>query len=656
MASLQIRLLGQFAVLDAAGSAIDIGGVKQRALLAYLALNLGRAVAREKLMGLFWGERFDEQARQSLRQALTKVRRLGSDDRPILETGSDSVVLNPDMVDVDAATFQQLAENPDPRAQLAAAGLYRGPLTPALSLKEQAFDEWLATERARLNALACSVLERAADHLNGAGDRSGALETAQRLIELDTLREPSHRLLMRLLASQGQRSAALQHYARLEALLSKELGVEPDDDSKRLAMEIRTASADHGRPHSMPAPAANPVQQSARLTVAVLPFADLSEDGASGTTARSVVEDIISTLTQCRWLAVLGRFSAGADPSQLHEIARSQGARYAVEGSVRRHGPQLRVTAQLVDLEHGQFVWSQRFDREIAETLTHQDAVALEIAGSIEPELASAEGRRARAKPQAELNALDYYFLGLEAQYQFSEEGNREAQRLFRLATEADPGFAAAYARLAYAMVIGVIYFDVRPVDKLLDEALELARRAARLDDQDAVAHFALGRAMLARGEYDASVRELRAAIDLDPALAQAHCALGDSLAYSGQLEESIPNFEEAIRISPRDPYRWAFLTYGAMAHLFRGDYEASAEWAREAARIPNAHFSSLAVLAAALGHLDRPDDAGNAVEELLRRRPGLTRGMERERLFYLKDASQLELYLEGLRRAGLAA
>ena len=658
MAKLQINLLGQFAVFDATGAAVDVGGAKQRALLAFLALNLGHAVPRDRLIGLFWADRFDDQARQSLRQALTKVRRLGAADRPIVETSSDSIVLDPGLVDVDAIAFQRLAEDPAPQSQLAAADLYRGPLAQALFLKEPAFDEWIATERARFNALAGTVLERAANHLLEIGDPVGALEVAQRLIELDGLREPSHRLLMRLLAAQGQRSAALQHYSRLETLLVKELGVKPDEDSRRLAAEIRSGSASRTETHGEQAhaPTSAPPHHGARLGVAVLPFADLSEDGAGGTTALSIAEDITSALAQCRWLAVLGRFSVGAESSQLHEIARGQGARYAIEGSIRKLGTRLRVTVQLVDLDSAQIVWSQRFDRETVGALGDNDALAQEIAGSVEPELATAEARRARAKEPAELGALDYYFLGLEAQYQFSEDGNREAQRLLRLAADADPGFAAALARLAYAMVISVIYFDARPVGPLLDEALELARRAARLDDQDAVAHFALGRAMLARGEYEASVRELRAAIDLDPALAQAHCALGDSLAYSGRLEESIPSFEEALRISPRDPYRWAFLTYGAMAHLFRGDYEASVAWAQEAARVPNAHFSSLSVLAASLGHLHRPAEAKVAIDALLQRRPGLTRQLERERLFYLKDARQLELYLEGLRRAGLAA
>jgi tetratricopeptide (TPR) repeat protein len=130
---------------------------------------------------------------------------------------------------------------------------------------------------------------------------------------------------------------------------------------------------------------------------------------------------------------------------------------------------------------------------------------------------------------------------------------------------------------------------------------------------------------------------------------------LGDSLAYAGRLDEAIPRFQEAMRISPHDPYRWAFLTYGSIAYLFRGDHETAAKWAYEAVRVPNAHYGANAALVAALGHLDRPEECRGAVADLLRAKPDFSLGLAKERLFYLKDQDQLEHYLEGLRRAGLS-
>lgn len=203
-------------------------------------------------------------------------------------------------------------------------------------------------------------------------------------------------------------------------------------------------------------------------------------------------------------------------------------------------------------------------------------------------------------------------------------------------------------------MVLSAIYFEADPHSGLLDEALELARKATRLDDQDAVARFALGRAHLAKGEYDRSILELEHAIELNPGLAQAHCGLGDSLAYKGKAADAIPQFEEAVRLSPHDPHRWAFSMYGALAHIFSGDYEQAAEWALTAVRVPNSHFWSNAALVSALSHLGRDAEASDALQELLSIKPDFDCVYVRDRLFYLNDETQVERYIEGLLKAGL--
>lgn len=654
MTELAIQLLGNFAVADDSGNPVSVPGAKQRALLAYLALNAGKPIPRDKLMTLLWGERFDEQARQSLRQALTKIRKLTNGDQALLRTDGDTITFDTDAVDVDAVRFEALAADENPNSAIRAADMYRGELLENLILKEAAFDEWLGGERARFNALACAVFERAARHQHSEGNAAGAIEIAQRLVKIDPLREPSHRLLMQIFAESGQRAAALKQYTTCAAVLSVELGVEPDAETKRLLQEVRNAEA---KPDGGPASGsaeATPSPGAVKPTIAVLPIADLSEGGNASALARGMTEDIVAALAKHRWLSVIGRFSAASDLDQLHEVARKQGADYCFDGSIRKLGDQLRANAQLIDLRSGRYIWVQRYDRELKDVFAVQDEIVEQIAGTLEPEIASAESRRAREKDEASLDAWDYYHLGLAAQYEFSKEGNSEAQRLFRRAVEMDSSLAAAHARLAYAMVIGAIYFEAKPTDKILDEALQLARTAARLDDQDAISRFALGRAYLARGEYDPSLRELETAIELNPTFAQAHCALGDSLAYAGRLEEAIPRFQEAVRISPHDPYRWAFLTYGAMAYLFQHEHENAARWASEAARVPNAHYSANAALVAALGHLGRKQESAAALAELLEIRPDFCCQLARERLFYLKDQAQLEHYIDGLKKAGV--
>jgi tetratricopeptide (TPR) repeat protein len=201
-----------------------------------------------------------------------------------------------------------------------------------------------------------------------------------------------------------------------------------------------------------------------------------------------------------------------------------------------------------------------------------------------------------------------------------------------------------------------MVYFDKIPTPESLDEALKLARTAASLDDRDAFAHLAVARVHLARREYQQALAEAGIALDLNPSSGQAHCAMGDALAYAGLLQEAIVEFEESIRLSPQDPWRWAFLSYGAFAYILLGRHDIAEKLARAALCVPNCQYWTNAHLVAALGHLGRTDEARNAVSELLRRKPDFSLRFAEDHLFYLESREQLDHYLEGLRKAGVPA
>jgi tetratricopeptide (TPR) repeat protein len=165
---------------------------------------------------------------------------------------------------------------------------------------------------------------------------------------------------------------------------------------------------------------------------------------------------------------------------------------------------------------------------------------------------------------------------------------------------------------------------------------------------------FIYGRALLARRNYADAIAEFTVAAELNPTLAPAYCGIGDSLAYEGRFEEAIPFLERAVELSPHDPQRWAFLAYGALAHLFAGHFQEAAGWAQKAIRVPNSHYWPLAHRAAALGHLTDEEAARGAAADLVRRVPEFTCTLARARLFFVKDPSHLDLYIQGLRRAGV--
>lgn len=397
--------------------------------------------------------------------------------------------------------------------------------------------------------------------------------------------------------------------------------------------------------------------RSPRPVIAVLPFDNLSADERDQYFSDGITEDIITALTKNRWLFVVARNSAFAfrgRSADTKHLAEELGADYLVEGSVRKSGKRIRISVQLIDTFTGGHIWAQSYDRELKDVFSVQDEITQTIVGRIEPEVGAVERQRSQSKKPHNLDAWDCYHLGLAQFYKFSQESNTEGQHLFRRSIELDPEFAGPYMWLAYAIILSMVYFDADPEQDALDEALKDALKAVEIDDQDFMAHLVAGRVLLARREYNQALTELHIAMDLNPCHAHPYCALGDSLAYEGRLEESIAQFETAIRLSPHDPFRWAFFSYRALAHIFQGAFEDAVKWARRAVRTPNCQYWSNAHLVSALGHLERFDEATAAKEILLQRVPEFSCSFARRKLFYIKSPNQMSIYLEGLRKAGL--
>ena len=394
-----------------------------------------------------------------------------------------------------------------------------------------------------------------------------------------------------------------------------------------------------------------------RPSVAVLPFVNQNRDRDEDYFADGISEDVITTLSKYRWLTVVARnpsFAFRDSKDSIRIVGEKLHADYLVTGTVRKAGSRFRITVQVVESETELSVWSERFDRDMVDIFELQDEISELVASRIETELGLAEQRKAEKRPRKNFGAWDHYQLGLAEFYKFTQEGNLKCQYFLREAIKLDPEFASAYSRLSYAIVLSMVYFDAAPGQVLMDEALDIARRAIELDDQDANNYFAIGRVHLARREYDVAIQTLQYALELNPCLAVSYCGLGDSFAYEGRLDEAIEQFEIAIKLSPHDPFRWAFYSYRSLAHLFRGEFDQAALWARNAVRIPNAQYWARAHLVAALGHLGDRVQAASAVTDLLQKKPGFSISFAREHLFYLKRQDQLEMYLTGLSKAGL--
>ena len=412
----------------------------------------------------------------------------------------------------------------------------------------------------------------------------------------------------------------------------------------------------------VPAPGSGPGDRlsqhpTTRPIVAVLAFANLSAEAGQEYFSDAMTQDIITSLSKHRWLTVLARnttFGYKNLTMDVRQIGSALGADYVVEGSVRRAASRLRVTAELVDARTGDTLWAERYDRDLADVFEVQDEITDTLVARLEPEIGSAERQKVIRGPRTDLQAWDCYHLGVAHFFRFTAADNREAVRLFQRSRAMDPLFGEAHAWWAYATLLDMVYWDTQPSAQALDTALAAAQRALELDDHNAIFYLLKARVQLARCEYDSAMDGNEMAIALNPTLAGAYCGLGDTLAYQGRYEEAMGRFEKALALSPHDPQRWAFLTYGALALIFKRDFAAAVQWAGKAAESPNCQYWTAAHQAVALAHLGRRDEMRAAVARLLAKEPRFSLAFAREKLFYLKRPEQLKMYLEGLALAGV--
>jgi adenylate cyclase len=391
-------------------------------------------------------------------------------------------------------------------------------------------------------------------------------------------------------------------------------------------------------------------------SIAVLPFINMSGDPEQEYFADGLTEDLITALSRIRWFFVIARnscFTYKGRSADIRDVARALGVAYVLEGSVRKAGNRVRVTAQLIDGGSGNHVWAQRYDRDLEDIFAVQDDITATLVGAIEPELGKAERERARAKRPNDLRAWDLYQRGLWHTYKRSREDLANAQHMFRRAIEIDPGLARAYAAAEEAFFFQFVGGYVGTGGATKADALRFAERAVQLDGQDAFNRYALGRALILMRRHDSAVFELGKAIELDPSFAQAHYALAMALATGGRPKEALPHIELAMRLSPQDPYFGQFLVRRAEAYLFLGRIEEAVESAEQSLREPNIQWSRWAILAASQAHLGRLEEARRSIEALQALRPGIDLAFTRD-YWPIADINALEYLIEGLRKAGL--
>jgi adenylate cyclase len=316
-------------------------------------------------------------------------------------------------------------------------------------------------------------------------------------------------------------------------------------------------------------------------SVAVLPFANMSSDPEQEFLADGIAEDIITALSRLPSLFVIARnscFTYKGRAVDVKQVGRELGVRYVLEGSLRKAGSRIRVTAQLVEAETGNHFWAERYDRDLADIFAVQDEIAEAVTIAIAPAVAEAEQQRAMRKPPGSLDAWAAYQRGLWHFSKFTTNDNAIAQKFFQQAIKSDPNFAGGHWGLALAYLYAAAIFQSLSLLEALRSTEALARRAVELDSSDAAARSALSLALLSRGDTEGAQDEVELALATSPNLAIAHGILGDTLVYSGRPKEGVVAIQRSMRLDPRDPMKAFFLQNVAVGLYFSREYNAAIE------------------------------------------------------------------------------
>ncbi len=640
--TLEIALLGPFeARLD--GRDLTIRSRRGRALLGMLALSPSRCVTREGAAAMLWPDRDDAQARASLRQELSALKRaLGPMADRVITARADRIELVRD-APVDFDIWRDEALDSDPR----------GVLLEDVDLNSEPFEDWRRHQQAALEAKRSARAEADISAAIERADWAAVAAAAARLSAIDPLNETAVAARMRAALAQGRRPEALALYRAHEARLIEELDAEPGTALRAIAAEAEGAPA-----ASVPKPAAAIFDRPAVLLFA---FETLSQDDDDQLFAHGLADDLRTTLSYWRWFPVIGPEAIGwrtVRDGDLREIAAEVEAAYAVSGSVRRAGDRVRITATLTDATTGQAIWSEAFDGTLEDIFAFQEEVSRAIVARLEPQLTHATAERIALARPADLTAWQLVAKADEIERQGGEgygtaESNLAQVPLLEEAIRREPNYARAWSRLARYHWRRFIMGWTNDREAAIRDSAEASGRAIEIDHHDWEAHAYQALVQIfGMRDYDSGIFHGLEAVRLNPSAALARHGAACALEWIGQHQQALEHLDLIFRLNPRHSNRAAVLGDITTCHMFAGGMDEAVEAARQLMAIAPGYSRGLQRCLATFGAAGRAELASQALELMLRAQPDFSEQYVRETYPFAR-AEDLETFLEALRKGG---
>jgi TolB-like protein/DNA-binding SARP family transcriptional activator len=647
---LQLRLLGPVQV-HAAGAEVAIAGRKSRALLAYLALRRGATIPRETLTGLLWGDRSEDQARASLRQTLSALRRELGPAAAALQATNDNVSLAVDGVWVDTDVLEGATQAGGTAALQAAAALFRGELLEGLTLNAPAFDAWLLAERERARSQMLRVWQQLMVCLQGEGRIEEAITHGARALAMDPFQEAVHRRLMGLYLQQGRLDAALHQFEQCRRTLAEQLQVLPDQQTLALLAEVQARRRQTAASKPPEGPGASSLQPALpdKPSIAVLPFVNMSADPEQEFFSDGISEDLITELGRYGELFVIARSSSFAfkhTHADARAIGQRLGVQYLLQGSIRKLGQRIRVTAQLVDADTATQVWANRYDRELLDIFELQDDLTRSIVSTVKGRVDAVVVEQAVRKPSGNLSAYECVLRGQALVHTFTQPSLAQARYFLQTAISLDASMARAYGWLAYAQAYEELYWNMSTAQ--LQQAQRLGEQGLALDANDSRCHLALGLCHLFEKSFVAAEHHLLRASALSPNDDLTMIELGRYRMYTNAPTEGADWVRRGMRQNPFHP-NWYWNVLARCLHT-AGDYGGAIAALQQLETLHYWHHGYLAACHAALGQMQLAHAHAHKLLELV---PNFS-VQQFKQVHPYRDAQVLEDFFASYRLAGL--
>ena len=620
---------------------------KARALLAYLVIRRGVAVPRETIMGLLWGERGDDQARASLRQTLSLIRKaLGPVAGDLIGSDRESVTFAESGYCIDLGAIEQLGESADIMSLSEAVENIRGELLEGLSLSEPTYEQWLVTEREHARQMIARTRGQLAQLLEEAGRIDEAIEQSQNILKSDPAAEQTHRALMRLYMTRGQYEAALRQFKQCQSNLRDILGVEPQAETVEMQ---RQAKAGRKRNVTIPEYKVSNDSGTDKPSIAVLPFTNMSGDPEQEYFSDGISEDIITELSRSNSLFVVARnssFQYRGDAVDVRQVGEQLGVGYVLEGSVRKSGERLRITAQLIDAASNDHLWAERYDGTTDDIFDLQDEVSRNIVSTLVGRLDDIQLDRITRQPTKEFSAYEEFLRGQKFMQKYSLQEYAKARSHFEKAIELDPDFARAHACLS---LIGFHEWNGTSSEPaLLDEALNTGTIALELDPHESRCHLALGVVYLFREEHEKANYHLGRAAVLNPNDDLVMIEQARYQMYTGRPMDGAEYVRLAMRRNPYFP-NWYWNILGRCLHTARRHEAALSAFEK----ISTPQYFNHAYMAACNSLLGRETAAQQHIGKVLEKKPDFTLSDFSKQLPYRSEMDRAA-FLDELKSAGL--